>query len=104
MSRVNDFPCIVVASPNVVSRDIAGEHLLVPVCQGTAEMDYIYTANEVGGRIFRLLDGRHDDVAIARIVHEEFDVPEEEALTDVRSFIRTLCEAGLARSENEAHA
>jgi hypothetical protein len=85
------------ASPDLVSRNIAGEHLLVPVCHGVAEMDYIYTANAVGSLIFRLLDGRNDDAAIARIIHEEFDVPEEQASADVRAFIETLCEAGLVQ-------
>jgi hypothetical protein len=85
-------------SPEIVSRNIAGEHLLVPICRGTAEMDYIYTANVVGSLVFRLLDGRNDDATIARIVHEEFDVPEERAAADVRAFIDSLCEAGLAQA------
>ncbi len=49
---------IVRASPDIVSRSIAGEHLLVPVRHGTAEMDFIYTANAVGSLMFSLLDGR----------------------------------------------
>ncbi len=89
------------ASDDVVARTIAGEHLLVPVRNGTASMDCIYTANEAGSLIFRLLDGRRDEAAIARIVHREFEIPMEQALADVREFLRCLCEAGLAVAASE---
>src|SRR5262249_34363471 len=35
-------------SPDVVSRRVAGEYLLVPVRSGAAQMNFIFTANEVG--------------------------------------------------------
>ncbi len=95
---------IVMASPEIVSRDIAGEHLLVPVCQGTSEMDSIYTANAVGSLIFSLLDGRRDALGIARLVQERFDVPEQQARDDVRDFLQILCDAGLAHSVEDARA
>ena len=93
---------VVMPSPEIVSRDIAGEHLLVPICQGTSEMDSIYTANAVGSLIFCLLDGRRDVLDIARLVQERFDVPEQQARNDVRLFLQTLCDAGLAHPVEEA--
>jgi len=51
-------------SPDVVSRRVAGEYLLVPVRSGVAQIDYLFTANETGSEIFRLLDGTRDGRAI----------------------------------------
>jgi hypothetical protein len=82
-------------SREVVSRRIAGEHLLVPVRSGTAQMDYLFTANEVGSLVFRLLDGRRDAEAIARLICEEFEVDEERARRDVLEFLGELYDAGL---------
>jgi len=85
-------------SPDVVARRVAGEYLLVPVRSGAAQMDFIFTANE----IFRQLDGSHDGRAIARQLTREFDVDEERAQRDVVEFLRALCEAQLARPSRAA--
>jgi hypothetical protein len=36
---------IATPSPEVVARDIAGQHILVPVRTGVAQMDYLYTTD-----------------------------------------------------------
>src|SRR5882762_4466754 len=66
-------------SPDVVSRRVAGEYLLVPVRSGVAQIDYLFTANETGSEIFRLLDGTRDGRAIARQLSHDFGVDEERA-------------------------
>ena len=89
-------------SPDVVARRVAGEYLLVPVRSGAAQMDFIFTANEIGSAIFRQLDGSRDGRAIARQLTREFDVDEERAQRDVVEFLRALCEAQLARPSRAA--
>lgn len=88
-------------SPEIVSRRIAGEHLLVPVRSGAARMDYLFLANEVGSLVLGLLDGRRDAAAIARLVSREFEVDEERARRDVLEFLGELYDAGLAAPEEE---
>jgi hypothetical protein len=88
---------IVTPSPEVVARDIAGQHILVPVRTGVAQMDYLYTTDEVGSFIYAHLDGRSDARSLARRVASTFEVDEEDALPDVLDYLRTLCEAGLVR-------
>jgi len=88
---------IVAPSPEVVARDIAGQHILVPVRTGVAQMDYLYTTDEVGSFIYGLLDGRSDARTLARHVASTFAVDEEEALRDVLDYLHTLSEAGLVR-------
>jgi Coenzyme PQQ synthesis protein D (PqqD) len=93
-------PCL--PSPDVVARRVAGEYLLVPVRNGAAQMDYIFTANEVGSAIFLLLDGARDGRDIARQVSRDFAVDEDRARRDVVDFLRALCEAGLVRPAHVA--
>ena len=90
-----------IPSPDVVARRVAGEYLLVPVFKGAAQMDFIFTANEIGSHIFRLLDGRRDARAIARLVSLEYEVGEERAYAEVIEFLRGLLEARLARPATE---
>jgi hypothetical protein len=101
MNRSDLESLVLRPSPEVVARDIAGEHLLVPVRNGASQMDFIFTANEVGSRVYRLLDGRRDVGAIARVISQEFEVDEERARADVLDFLGALFEAGLARPAGE---
>lgn len=84
-------------SPDVVARNIAGEHLLVPVRSGVADIDYLYTTDDVGSFVVSILDGQRDVAAVAREVCTEFDVDEERARDDVAAFLSDLLEAGLVR-------
>ena len=97
MSAPIDEAARLVVSPDVVARRIAGEYLLVPVRNGAAQMDFIFTANEVGSVVFRLLDGVRDAREIARLLSLEFEVDEAAARADVLDFLGALREAGLVR-------
>ena len=46
--------------------------------------------NEVGARVFELLDGRHSVQEIATVVSKEFDVVLEQAQQDVLDFLEKL--------------
>jgi hypothetical protein len=88
-------------SENVVSRAIAGEQILVPVRSGAAQMDFIFTVNEVGAFIFGLLDGRRTTSEIASLVSREFEVEEIRARAEICEFLEALSQAGLVRPEAE---
>jgi hypothetical protein len=90
------------ASPDVVARQVAGEHLLVPVRRGVAEMDYLYTADPAGSFIWSCLDGRRDLRGVARLLAEAFEVEEPRALADVLAFAAELGAAGLVHEATEA--
>ena len=44
--------------PAIVSREIAGETILVPIRQSARDLESIYTLDQVGSRIWELLDGQ----------------------------------------------
>lgn len=57
--------------------------------------------NEVGGRIWSLLDGTRTPEDIARVLTSEYDVTEEQALADVLEFLEELDDAGLLNAGNQ---
>jgi len=51
---------------------------------------YIHGLNEIGSRVWELLDGEKDESQIVNIVCEEFETTREVAERDVREFLATL--------------
>jgi hypothetical protein len=79
----------------VVLREVAGEHILVPIRRDVADLRAIFALNRVGLRIWELLDGVR---SLDGILHElvgRFEVTAEEASVDLRSFVERLSAAGL---------
>jgi len=74
----------------VVSRKIVDELILVPIRQSVAEMETLYTLNEVGARVYELIDGKRPVRDIVDAIVTEFDVAFETAEADVREFISQL--------------
>ncbi|HXV77174.1 MAG TPA: PqqD family protein [Candidatus Polarisedimenticolaceae bacterium] len=58
--------------------------------------------NEVGARIFDLLDGSRSQAQIARMIADEFDVSVDQANRDVAAFLDELRQAGMVSDEPEA--
>jgi hypothetical protein len=83
---------IYVRNDRVVSRKIVDELILVPIRQSVAEMEMLYTLNEVGARVYELIDGARPVQSIVDTIVREFDVTEETAEADVKEFISQLLE------------
>ncbi len=83
--------------PSIVSRNIAGEQILVPIRQKAGEIDSIFTLNEVASRIWELLDGEKQVEEIKNTILEEFKVSQKEAEEDLLKFLRQLEEVGAVR-------
>jgi hypothetical protein len=76
--------------PNIVSRKIADNFILVPIRHNVGDLESIYTLNEVGARIWELIDGKRNTEQIHNIIIEEFKVSPEEAEQDLNEFIEKL--------------
>jgi len=81
---------------DVVLREIAGEHLLVPIRRDVADMQAVFALNAIGVYIWELLDGERTLAAILAAILDRFDVSAEEAQADLRSFVERLRETGIA--------
>ena len=85
----------ITASDDVVARVVAGETVLLNLATGT-----YFGLNEVGGRIWQLLDSGGCTLAEAAVKLEaEFEVSLEAAQADVLSLAGDLTEHGLIERE-----
>ena len=87
---------------NLATRNVAGETIAVPIRASAADLESIYVFNEVGARIWSLLDRCADQDAIARELARDFEVDEAAAREDVSRFLRELIELGLVEAGGPA--
>lgn len=73
---------------NLVSRKIGNEYLIVPIINNVAEMNRMFTLNEVGSFIWDQIDGHKCVEDIISSVHAEFDIDKQTAQQDVSEFLK----------------
>jgi hypothetical protein len=95
--RILDGQAECVQSTAVVSREIAGETIVVPICRGVGDLDSVYTFNELGTELWRLLSETRTAENLAKWVSQNYEVSQKQAFGDVRSFLLELLDAGLIR-------
>jgi hypothetical protein len=83
--------------PSIVHRELAGETILVPIRRNMADLDSIYTLDEVGAFIWSLIDGQRTIGDIQNSILDEYDVSPEVADRDLAEFIQTLESLGGVR-------
>jgi methyltransferase-like protein len=81
---------------DIISRDIAGETILVPIRGNLADMQYIFTLNPVGVFIWEQLEGENTLTDILESLLEHFETSRKQATNDILEFIGQVTEAGLA--------
>lgn len=81
----------------LVTRIIAGETIIVPVRSTVAELDSIYTLNDVGSLIWGMIDGRTTVGQLTDTICDSYDVGAEQAAEDLGEFLAALETAGLIR-------
>lgn len=81
-------------SKDLILREIAGEHILVPVGAAAAKFNGLITMNEVGRFIFDQLAEDRTLPELAERVTAEYDVDYDTALRDAEAFVQQLREVG----------
>ncbi len=71
--------------PDVIWRKMGEEMVLLNV-----KNENYYSLNEVGSRVWELIDGQATPDQIASRVAEEYDAPEEQVESDVMELLRDL--------------
>lgn len=82
---------------SIVGRRLDEEMILVPVKNNVGDMNSIYVLNEVGARIWELIDGKKDVSEIVSIIKNEFDSPPD-VERDIMEFISDLEHIGAIRA------
>jgi len=85
----------VIKQGGCVTRDIVGETIIVPIRGQVGDLDSIYTLNEVGSAIWRLIDGQTSVAQIAEAVAQQYNIGVEQATQDVTEFLGSLETTGL---------
>jgi hypothetical protein len=85
---------------DLVTRVVAGETIIVPIRHGVGDLNAIYTLNEVGTRIWQLIDGKTRVEQIVKTITAEYEVLEEEAGKDVVDYLDSLESAGLIKAKD----
>ena len=79
---------------SMVFRRIADECVLVPIRSNVADVESIYTLNEVGAQIWELIDGKRRVKEIRDLIIAEFEVGLGEAEEDLLILLQQLNEIG----------
>lgn len=87
---------------DLVTRSISGETLIVPVRSGVSDLDCTYVLNEVGSRIWELLDERRPVDKIVEAICAEYEVARDQAACDIGELLGSLETAGLIHPAGEA--
>jgi hypothetical protein len=88
-----------VRSEAVVSREIAGEKVLVPIRRDAADLESIYVLNEVASFVWDRLDGHHSLPEIKEALLAAYDASPDEAEADIQAFVAQLSESGLLQAD-----
>jgi hypothetical protein len=84
-----------VRNDRVVSREIAEETILVPICSDVADLSSVYILNAVGAAVWAKLGAERTGRGLAHGIAEEFETTLETAERDVAAFLEELASAGL---------
>ena len=79
-----------IRNPDFVFRKVVEETILVPVHMNVAEMDYIYSLNDIGAFIWEKLDEPRSVAELQECLLEEYDVEPEALNADLQTFVEEM--------------
>jgi len=82
---------------NFATRVVGGEMIVVPIRSGVADLECVFTLDEVGAAIWRAVESPKTEEQILQSVLDQFDAEESDVRRDLGEFLATLDEAGLLR-------
>jgi len=90
---------------DLVTRQIAGETLLVPIGSQVADMQNIFALTHSSAEyIWQQLDGKQNLEQIHQGILDNFQVENRQALSDLQEFISQLVDAGIIEEEEKVEA
>ncbi len=84
-----------------MTREIAGETIIVPLHAHVGDLNSIYTLNEVGTMIWKFIDGKTSVPQIVEAICDAYDVAQRDAEKDAIEFLGSLKSAGLIRASEK---
>lgn len=78
----------------LIHREIAGEHILVPLGEVAQHFSGLFSMNELATFLWEMLPMVDDEATLVELVLEQYDVERETAESDVHGFLQELREKG----------
>lgn len=75
-----------------VEKTIGDELVIVPLVGAVAQMDKVFSLNELGVFIYKMLNTPRSEDEMTNLILDEFDVDKETALQDLKQFLRKAVE------------
>jgi len=94
-----DFALIYTKDKQFVEKSIGEEKVLVPLSDNVADMNHVFTLNEVGTFVYDEIDGKKSIGEIFKDLLNEYDVEEEVALTDLQQFLKEAIDKGILKKK-----
>ena len=88
-------------SERIVGRRLAGEYVLVPIVDRSADADSIYTLSAVAAFLWERFDGRTSGHALVDQLVAAFDVERGQATQDYVEFVTQLTSLGAVHPAGE---
>ena len=85
-----NFKKVFKKSKDVVSRNIEGQVIIMPLYKSSRDLNCIYTLNETAAAAWDLIDGKNDLNKIKEKLLSEFDVTEETLKKNMEVLIKDL--------------
>ncbi len=79
----------------VVSRQIEGELVIVPIRRGVGDLNSLYTLNSVGSILWEFMTEEHTLPEMVSRVCDEFEVSTKQARADIQEFLGSMLEEKL---------
>lgn len=79
----------------VVSRQIEGELVIVPIRRGVGDLNSLYTLNPVGSTLWEFMNEGHTLPEMVNRVCDEFEVTTSQAQSDILAFLDSMLEEKL---------
>lgn len=88
-------------NPDYIFRRIVDELVLVPIHQDVADMDSIYTLNDVGAFIWEKLAEPLCITDLKEMILKEYEASAEQVLADLPTFLEEMVEFGAVSRSNQ---
>lgn len=82
-------------SKNVIHRNVAGEHILIPVNDAAREHNGLFALTTTGAEVWDLLEQGKEPEEISRILSEDYGVDPDTVRADVDALIEKFKKMGL---------
>jgi hypothetical protein len=84
-------------NPDYIFRKVVDELILVPIHADVADMDCIYTMNEVAALVWERLDQPATQAELQAAILEEYEADPETVAADLEGFLQEMLGFGAVR-------